>query len=98
MAARGQAELHLLLAVGRQLGGGVDVRPQSALLRAGNQVKQQQTRTRVKCLKILRSENLEGLGELSVCVTDVPKVGGWQVYTENGEWTTDNTFVVECEE
>lgn len=48
--------------------------------------------------KKIRSENLEGLGELSVCVTDVPKVGGWQVYTENGEWTTDKTFVVECEE
>ena len=48
--------------------------------------------------KINRSENLEGLGDLSICVRDVPKVGGWNIYTEDGEWVTDESFEVKCVE
>ena len=48
--------------------------------------------------KINRSENLEGLGDLSICVRDVAKVGGWNIYTEDGEWVTDESFEVKCVE
>ena len=43
-------------------------------------------------------EGLEGLGDLSICVRDVPKVGGWNIYTEDGEWVTDESFEVKCVE
>ena len=48
--------------------------------------------------KINRSENLEGLGDLSICVRDVAKVGRWNIYTEDGEWVTDESFEVKCVE
>ena len=49
-------------------------------------------------INMCRSENLEGLGDLSICVRNVPKVGGWKIYTEDGEWVTDETFEVKCVE
>ena len=51
-----------------------------------------------RMINMCRSENLEGLGDLSICVRDVPKVGGWKIYTEDGEWVTDETFEVKCVE
>ena len=43
-----------------------------------------------------RSENLERMKELSICVTDVEKVGGWNILTEDNEWVKDETFSVKC--
>ena len=46
----------------------------------------------------IRSENMERRGDLAICVSDVPKVGEWQIYTEEEQWTTDDTFSVKCME
>ena len=44
----------------------------------------------------IRSDNLEGLGEMSICFDDAEKVGDWHILTENNVWITDDTFRVQC--
>ena len=44
----------------------------------------------------IRSDNLEGLGEMSICFEDAARVGDWHILTEDNNWITDDTLRIEC--